>query len=138
MCHKAPVSFDFQKYAENHCNGPWWKHNEIRKHGEITQTILFLIWLTSFGHDWKVIKARFMFMKNVTLKLVWFQYFPWVSWAHYGKTMLRPVLFPNESQNPSHYFLIFSATNKLNQTSFSFRTSFNILFLGRMFLKGAL
>ena len=110
-----------------------------------TQILLFLIWLTSFGHDWKAIKKQtekckvYVYEKCYTdKKLVWNKYFPWISWVHYGKIMLRLVLFPIESQKPNHYFHIFFSyeilKNRLNQTSLPYRTSFNIMFWDRMFL----
>ena len=146
-----------------------------------TETILFLIWLTSFSHDWKAIKKQIekskahVYEKCYTdKKLVWFKYFPWISWAHYGKIMLRQVFFPNENQKSNHYFQIFSVTkfltlswrrplsywkqsidllcksidwflydnglrhervkNRLNQISFSYRNSFNIMVWGSISL----
>ena len=56
---KAPISFDFRKYVEKHCNGPWWVYKEIQKRGDLQhKLLLFLIWLTSFDDDWKVIKKQ--------------------------------------------------------------------------------
>ena len=95
------------------------------------QTILFLIWLTSFGHDCKGIKKQIgktkvcVHEKCYTGKrLVWFKHFPWISWAHYGEIMLRSVLFPNENQKPNPYFQIFSVIKFLRKgwTKQAFRT----------------
>ena len=112
------------------CNGPWWEHNEIRKHGEL-QHRLYCSWF-----DWllsamivkesknRLEKPKFVFMKNVTLTRDWFKHFPWISWAHYGKIMLRSVLFPNENQKPNPYFQIFSVIKFLRKgwTKQAFRT----------------
>ena len=74
------------------------KKFEVSKVSEVSE---FSTWLLCL---WKMYTDK---------KFVWFKHFPWISWTHYRKILLRSLLIPNENQKPNHYFQIFSVTKFL-------------------------
>ena len=118
MVRKPSISFDFQKYVEKHCSGPWWVPNEMRQHSKLQHSLLFPIWfLLTMIEKWsknRLQKARFMFIKNGALTrncllYVFSMNFLSVLW----KNNVRSVLFSNENKKPNHCFQIFSVTKFL-------------------------
>ena len=112
-------------------------HNKTQKQGELTQTTLFLIWLTSLATIENRSKPRlkkeiFIFVKNIVLTKSWFvvSNFSEFSKAPYGKIIFWPSVFPTKNQ--IYFFQNFLVTKYLrqvNQTHLSYRNYFSIFVL---------